>query len=285
MLFEEAAREFLVYHEVYSTDRKTMRLRLRVLVRHLGGMQLTQIGPAEIHRMFGERLAEGIERSTLNRLRAALSVLFNWAIERGLHPGPNPILKVRKFRESPGRTRYLTPAEADRLWLAAPAHLRGIISVALHTGGRLQEILGLSWGDLDLEARVVTFSKESAKGRKLRTVPMSPALHVILSGLRRGRPDQRVFTWRGQPLRSVRSGFEAAARKAGLQSVVFHTLRHTFSSWYVQNGGNIERLQVYLGHSTIELTQRYAHLSREVLEDGVRFIGPPRAKIPPAEEL
>lgn len=278
LLFRDVAAAYLAHYEIYSEDHKTMRLRLVVLTRHLGDLPLGAIGPREVEGMIAARLKEGVARSTINRARAALSAVFSWAIDRGEFPGPNPVRKVRKFREGPGRLRYLTPAEADRLMLAAAPHLQGIIAVALHTGGRLREILALTWADVDLEGRSVTFRRETTKSRKTRSVPMSPALHATLLRLRRGRPDQLLFTWNERPLRCIRTAFEAACAKAGLEDVVFHCLRATFSSWYVQNGGNIERLQKYLGHSTIALTQRYAHLSQECLEDGARFIGPPRVR-------
>ena len=59
--------------------------------------------------------------------------------------------------------------------------------------------------------------------------------------------------------------------------MTFHTLRHTFASWFMINGGDLYRLQKYLGHSTIELTQRYAHLSKDYLKAGTAFFGAPAA--------
>jgi integrase len=273
--FEEVSRQYLAHYSIYSDDRKTMRLRLRVLGRHFVGMTLEQIDQQAIEKMIAARLAEGVAHSTVNRARAALSAIFTWAIERGIFVGPNPVKRVRKFREGPGRLRYLTPAEADRLMLAAPAHLQGIIAVALHAGARLREILTLTWADVDLTARVVTFRRETTKSRKTRTVPMSPALHVALSALRRGRPDQLVFTWNERPLRSIRTAFENACKKAGLEEIVFHTLRHTFGSWATMNGLDLRRLQKYLGHSSISQTEIYSHLSPEFMAAGARFFGPP----------
>jgi integrase len=271
--FREIALQFLAHHDIYSEDRKTMRLRIRVLERYLGDHTLPEINQAAIEAMFAARLQEGVARSTINRARAALSSLFSWAIERGHFPGPNPVGKVRKFRESPGRLRYLTPGEADRLTLAAPAHLQGVIAVALNTGARLREILTLTWADVDLAAGVVTFRREVTKSRKTRNVPIIPALHNILAALRRGRPDQLVFTWNDRPLRSVRTAFEGARRKAGLEEIRFHDLRHTFASHAVMNGLDLVRLQHYLGHSTVAMTQRYAHLSEDHLREGARFLG------------
>ena len=85
-----------------------------------------------------------------------------------------------------------------------------------------------------------------------------------------------VFTRYGKRMQDVRTAFEKARGRAKLgREVTFHTLRHTFASWYVINGGDPYRLQGFLGHSTIALTQRYAHLSAEYQRAGVQFFGPP----------
>jgi integrase len=280
VLFEDAAREFLAHHRIYTDGPDTIEYKFRVLRRHFDGHPLQEIDAHAIEVFMGARLEAGIARATLNRLRAALSVFFTWAIACGYATGPNPVRAVRKFRESAGRTRYLSAQEADRLLLAAAPHLKPIVLTALHTGGRLSEILALRWADIDLDAGVVTFRRETTKSRRTRSVPMSADLRLGLAGLRRGRPDQHVFVWNEAPLRSVRTAFAHACRQAHIEGVTFHTLRHTFSSWATMAGLDLRRLQKYLGHSTIALTERYSHLSPEYLKDGARFFGPPRATKP-----
>ena len=101
----------------------------------------------------------------------------------------------------------------------------------------------------------------------------------MLRDLRPGRPSEPVFAWAGRALKSVRTSFESARLKAGLgNDVVFHTLRHTFASWYIENGGDPKRLQEYMGHSSLEQTLIYIHLSPLFRLQGVRFIGPPRVR-------
>lgn len=275
-LFREIATEFLEHYLLYSQDLRTMPFQIRVLERHFGDLGLAAIGPSEIEHFMAARLAEGVTRATINRQRAALSVVLEWAIGRGYREGPNPVRSVKKFREGQGRTRYLTADEAARLTLAAAPHLKPLVTAALYTGGRLGELLALRWGDVDFDGGVVTFRRETAKAKKTRTVPMAPGLRQALAGMRRGRPDSEVFVYAERPLRSVKTSFGRATAKAGLgRDVTFHVLRHTFASWYIQNGGDVYRLRTYLGHHSVNLTMRYAHLSREHLEDGARFIGPP----------
>jgi len=274
--FSDACEEFQRYRSLYSDDRRTTPSNLRILRRHLGDLRLTDITPREIEAMIAARLSEGVGRSTVNRQRATLSKFFTWAIGRGYHPGPNPVKGVTKFRESPGRTRYLTPEEAKKLLLAAAHHLKPIIVAALHTGGRLSELLALRWADVDLDRRVLVFRKETTKSRRERIVPIDDDLLILLRSMRPGAGQDLLFDYNGRAVKNVRTAFETARHKAGLDDVHFHDLRHTFASWAVMNGLDIYRLQTYMGHSTISLTQRYAHLSGEFLQDGARFFGPPR---------
>ena len=274
--FSDACEEFLRHRSLYSDDRRTTPSNIRILKRHLGDLRLTEIMPKEIDAMIAARIAEGVGRSTVNRQRATLSKFFTWAIGRGYHPGPNPVKGVMKFRESPGRTRYLAPEEAKKLILAAAHHLKPIIIAALHTGGRLSELLALRWADVDLDRRVLVFRKETTKSRRERMVPIDDELLALLRPVRLGPGQDLLFEYNGRAMKNVRTAFETARRKAELEDVHFHDLRHTFASWAVMNGLDIYRLQTYMGHSTISLTQRYAHLSGEFLQDGARFFGPPR---------
>jgi len=274
----EIAEEFLAYQRIYTEDPASSEFNLRIIKRHLGTRLLIDVSPREIEAMIAERLQAGIAKATINRQSATLSKMFNWSIERGYHPGPNPMRQIKKFRESPGRVRYLTADEASRFLLASAHHLKPIVLTALHTGGRLEELLTLTWGDVNFDLGIVSFKRATTKGRKERQVPLSPELSSGLRRLRPGAAQELVFTYNGRKIGSVRTSFLTAQKKAGLGTdVVFHTLRHTFASWFMMNGGDLYRLQKYLGHSSLAMTQRYSHLSPEFIRDGVRFIGPPRA--------
>lgn len=281
--FRELIPEFISHHDMYSDDRRTTASNLRILSRHLGELRLKEIDLKSIESFMAARVQEGIGRSTLNRQRATLSKFFSWAIARGHHPGPNPVRLVVKFKESPGRERYLTEVEAQRLVIAAAEHVKPVILAALHTGGRLGELLQLRWADIRWDVPphgLVTFRKETTKSKRARSVPLSKDLAKLFRGMKRRQPDDRIFGFRGEGLRSIRTAFESARRKAGLEELHFHDLRHTFASWFVQNEGDVYRLQNYLGHSSIKMTQRYAHLSEAFLQEGVRHIGPPRPQSP-----
>lgn len=279
--FAALVAEFLEKHARQRRHYPTFKVNANRLLEHFRARRVQEIGPAEVEDYLSSRLATGISRATANRERALLSGIFSFAIRRGHFTGENPCRKVKPFPESPGRDRYLTPEEAEALVEAASNHLRPILITALHTGGRLSEVLSLRWSDLDFSNGIVYFDRSSTKSGRQREVPMTGDLAQELEawrGRRRrtGQSREYVFTFRGKRVRGVRRSFARARAAAGLgPEVGFHTLRHTFASWYVINGGDLLRLQRFLGHSTLALTQRYAHLSKEFLKAGLQFIGAP----------
>jgi len=285
--FDEAVKEFLAEHltRLWPRARKSYANKVNALKKHFAGKRLQEIGAKEIGKFIADRLAAGASPATTNRDRAILSKLFNWAIASNFYGGENPVRKVKPFKESTGRTRFLTADEAGRLVEKSSVHLRPVVVCALRTGGRLGEILTLTWEDVDLDRGVLYFEQGNTKSGKQREVPIDPVLDEVLRERRKkiflgGDAREFVFTRLGNRLRNVRTGFEKARKRAGLgEDVTFHTLRHTFASWYVQNGGDVFRLQEYLGHSTMALTKRYAHLSEKFRRDGVAFFGPPKEQV------
>ncbi|HYV18625.1 MAG TPA: site-specific integrase [Verrucomicrobiae bacterium] len=278
-LFEEAAEEYLrerVLRARRPRDVKHCESHTRIAVRGLRGKLMHEISLSDLHRHVSERLSrDGVSGPTVNRGMAWVSALFNWAIERG-YAAENPVKRLKKSRENVGRTRYLTPEEVGRLVDACRSpHLQALVVAAIHTGGRLGELLALSWKDVDFARRLIQLRAETTKSRKARIVPLNDDLATLLMFMRGGvakAPEDPVFTFRGWPIQSVRTAFERARRRAGLEDVHFHDLRHTFASHFVQNGGQIYVLQTILGHSSTRMTQRYAHLSESSILEAVKFM-------------
>ncbi len=281
--FTEMVEEFTKRHVTQLQDQSGYSVSLRALARHFEGKTMQEITPGAIQQFVSARLAEGVSKATTNRNRACLSMMFTCAKEWGYCAGENPVAAVKPFKEPPGRTRFLSAEESDRLMECAAPHVRPIIMTMLHSGGRVTEVLRLRWSDVDLERGVLYFDKSSTKSGRQRELPVSPELAGMLIDRRKVRAigerggDAYIFTWSGKPLQRFGGAFTTARKRAGLGAdVTPHTCRHTFASWFMINGGDLYRLQKYLGHSTIALTQRYAHLSKDYLKAGVEFIGAPR---------
>jgi integrase len=287
--------EFKKRHVAHLRGRNSYGVSMGVLKRHFEKRTLQEITPGVVQEFIAARLGEGVSKGTANRARACLSKIFSCAKAWGYFGGENPVAAIKPFRESPGRDRFLTAEEADALLTNSGKRVKPIILTMLHTGGRVSEVLGLRWSDINLELGVLIFDQVNTKSGKQRELPLSPELAAMLRertkvreiaearARRKARaaggpdPDRLVFPWDGKRAQRLTTAFTTARVAAGLDdSVTPHTCRHTFASWFMINGGDLYRLQKYLGHSTIALTQRYAHLSGEHLRAGVAFIGAPQ---------
>lgn len=207
--------------------------------------------------------AEGKPRplgvATVNRELALLRHLLRLAHEEWGALAAVP--RIRLGKEPEGRIRWLEPDEAGRLLTACEKSknptLVKIVTVALETGMRQGEVLGLTWERVDLSRGVLRL--ERTKSGKRREVPMRQAVYNLLAALPEPR-DGRLW-----PARSIRTAFENAVTKAKLEDFRFHDCRHHFASWFMMRGGSLQALQKILGHATLAMTARYAHLSPDYL--------------------
>lgn len=205
------------------------------------------------------RTKQPLAPASINRPLSALRHLLNLAHEEWGALAAVP--RIRQEQEPEGRIRWLELQEEARL-LAECARsknpeLFALVTVDLETGLRKGELLGLTWERVDLSRSVLML--EQTKGGKRREVPMRQAVYDLFAtwpGPRKGR----VFK-----TRKLRTAFENAVERAGLEDFHFHDCRHHFASWFVMRGGRIEALQKILGHKTLSMTLRYAHLAPEYL--------------------
>ncbi len=228
------------------------------------------------------RTGEPYAAATINRPLAALRHLLRLAHEEW---GAIPSMpRIRLEREPEGRIRWLEPDEEARLLAACRAsrspQLADIVTVALETGLRRGELLGLTWDRVDLSRGVIRL--EVTKSGRRREVPMRQAVYDVLAAMSEPR-EGRV--WRQ---RRVRTAFESAVAAARLDDFRFHDCRHHFASWFVMRGGSLQALKELLGHADLKMTLRYAHLSPEHLRGEIakteRKVGR-QAEPHPAEDV
>ncbi len=214
---------------------------------------------------YKRKRAEGGAKVRVNRELARLKTLFNKAIEWGKYEGENPVRKVNFLKENSGRLRWLEPEEEARLLDACAPSVRPVVLTALHTGCRLGELLSLRWEDVDFRIGLLTVQAAYAKTGETRSIPMNPILTEALRQLKLGANGQpHVFlSQRGSRYHSVRTAFETALRRAGIEGFTFHDLRHTFASRLVMAGVDLATVRDILGHKDIKMTLRYAHLSQD----------------------
>ncbi len=206
-----------------------------------------------------------VEASNGQPLQGILSLSFRLGIESGkCHQ--NPARFVRRLRENNERVRFLTEEEQKRLREAiqveCPEHMSDL-DIALNTGMRKSEQYGLNWSDVDLEARRVTLRE--TKNGSVRHLPLNTvALEAFKTILRRSGRRVRVFGPQdgSHPVLTHRRWWEAVVKSAGLVDFHWHDCRHHFASKAVMAGVDLRTLQQLLGHKTLQMVVRYAHLSQ-----------------------
>jgi integrase len=134
--------------------------------------------------------------------------------------------------------------------------------VALLTGLRRGDILRLRWADVDLNNGVLVF-KEEKKKKKQRIKPLNSDMINLLKETPRGESEFIFNGPDGQPLKDVKRAFKTILKKAGIDNFHFHDLRHSSASWMVMRGASLKSVQEHLGHTSLAMTQKYAHLSPE----------------------
>ena len=205
--------------------------------------------------------------STVVRYMAALSHVFTVGVREYGWLDSNPMQKVTKPKEPSGRTRFLSDAERERLLKAcresdAPL-LYPIVVLALSTGMRQGEILGLHWDNVDLKSGTITLLE--TKNGETRVVPLAGyALEIMRAhGKVRQLNSPFVFPSLGNTQKrwDLRAPWNRALREAELVDFRFHDLRHSAASYLAMNGATPPEIAAVLGHKTLQMVKRYAHLS------------------------
>lgn len=177
---------------------------------------------------------------------------------------------------SPPRDRFLSKEEARRLIRASRGyHQKLFITLALATGARSGAILDLEWDRVDLEKRRIDFNVPGMPITKKRraTVPVNPELYRALADARERATTDFVIEYGGHKCKAIRSGFKNAAKRAGLDDVSPHTLRHTAATWMAGKGVSMRNIAGMLGHKNSLTTESvYAKHSPDFLEDAANAL-------------
>lgn len=233
-------------------------LILAWLQRFLRGRVLAEITRDEI-AVIGECKKAAASGPTANRFLALIRAIlrracYEWEwIDR--------VPKVKMYKESKRRVRWITPEQVKTLLAELPPHQHDIVLFALATGLRQSNVTGLKWAQIDLQRRTGWVAGEEAKGGEDIHLSLSDlAVDVLTRQV--GKHDVYVFTFRRLPVRHVNTkAWRHALQRAGIENFRWHDLRHTWASWLVQNGTPLYDLQEMGGWKSAEMVRRYAHLA------------------------
>ncbi len=244
---------------------------------------LRSITPDQVEDYKSKRLEAGMNPATVNRELTVLKHLYGRAVEWEYLVN-NPIKGVRKFKESPGRTRWLTPEEIGKLLAACSVdsfekkeghyfspllshYLKPFIILALNTGMRRGEIASLTRRAIDWTNRIATL--EQTKNGEKRHVHLNDAALMALRSLPPRIDTDRLFPFTGD---QIGMALRRAIDRAGITDFRVHALRHTFCSYQAMNGTQPRGLQDLMGHKDARMTARYSHLSDAYLREAVNRV-------------
>lgn len=291
MTFEEAAKQWLEKHSLIYKTFSGYKIDLLSLNKNifpmLGRFKLNKIGPQHIENLILELKKRNLANSTVNRNLTVVGAIFNHYLKKRFISF-NPLVAVGKLKIDEQGYQYWSLKEASQFLEYTEKKYSGtnrysvylLYKVALHTGMRFGELLALKWSAIDFENRIITVCraycryergiKETTKSRKIRHVPLGKAIYEDLQEAFNNQTCELVFHWANSIIDDANlrhRHFEKDVEEAKVKRIRFHDMRHTYASHFMMNGGNPYALQAILGHSSLKMTDRYAHLSKAYLAD------------------
>lgn len=243
----------------------------------LGELPLARITSEQLDSLKNTMLAEGKSIRTVQYVLAVFSQVWHLAEARGIVSGVAPTKQVKLPKFDNRRIRFLSHEEAHQLLTALEKKSMQLYAQALLSlscGLRAGELFSLTWSDVDMKNELVVI--RDPKSGKNRHAFMTKKVRGVLQELfeQSGKTGLVFPTSKGTIQSQISKEFEKTVNELHLndnmtddrQKVVFHTLRHTFASWLVQEGTPLYTVSELMGHSSLAMTQRYAHLA----PDGTR---------------
>jgi integrase len=259
----------------YRREESLFRLWIEPVI---GRMPFKDIRPFHMEKIKKDMFDVSKAPRSIQYALAVVRQVINHAIRNEMYSGDNAACKVSRPKVENKRLRFFTNEEADVLLenlIKRSQQLHDIALLSLHCGPRAGEIFDLTWGCVDLDRRTVIFLDTKGKNR---TVYMTEKVKQMIEAKNPGKPTDLVFTNRkGTKIKEVSNAFGRAVKELGFNDdiedprlkVYFHTLRHSYASWMVQNGESLYTVKELLGHSTLAMTERYSHLAKDNIKNAV----------------
>lgn len=278
--FSVFSREW--FETVVKTENKPSEIRTKAstlkihLVPFFGDTPLKEISPQDVERYKTLKIRSGLSAKSVNNHLVIFQRCLNVALEWGRL---ERVLKIGKLKTISQRLDFLSPVESRKLVQASANEpvWRDMLLMALRTGMRLGELCGLQWRDVDFQRKILTVQRSLVRGvlgtpknNRIRHIPLTEDLCRSIYE----RRNKHTFVFHqpnGDPLSDGmgENAMRRACKKAGIRYIGWHTLRHTFASQLVSEGIPLNAVQELLGHSSIVMTMRYAHLAPSALRCAV----------------
>ena len=203
-----------------------------------------------------------VTAATINKEISAFKSMLNFADKYGKIES-NPIIKAAKLKDDNVRQRIISQNELENLLSFSPVHLKPILKMAYYEPMRKEEIIGLTWDEIDLQSNFIRLSANRTKGKKNgRSIPIHPLIKEMLYSLPRSITTNRVFLYldkqgRYRPFKGFSRSWNRVRKLAGLNDVVFHDFRHTAITNMRKAGNPPSVIMKASGHKTMSMFLRY----------------------------
>ena len=277
-MFDELLLRYLEETQARKRSAERDRYAAKQLRKTFQGLNLSEITPEKIAAYKRKRNKDGVTDSTIAKELRLFSAMFNYAKREWGWQLEN-VVQGRCPKEPPGRMRWISRDETSQLLETAQMSrtkcLVDFIVLALNTGMRSQELLGMEWSRVDLGHRLLYLEPEHQKNGCRSSIPINDEANEVL--LKRFEFKQQhcphsswVFCGKaGNRVKSIKRSFKSACERAEIVDFKPHDLRHTCAAWLVQAGVPLRTVAEVLRHKDIATTMRYAHLAPENVRDAV----------------
>lgn len=260
--FHELTQEYRVWMSRQRSSKSKANL-VKQLAEKFGALPLRKFNMMLLEQFQTERLHKGNKPATINRFIATIKHMFTKATDWNMVEETvlKSVRKVKLLEEKNRRLRFLSKDECQELIKHCSPYMKPIVIMALNTGMRKGEILTLKWSNVDTKHRFILL--ENTKNGERREIPINETLAKAIEGLPRRIDNGYVFYHpeTEKPYQCIKKGFASALKKAHINDFHFHDLRHTFASQLVMAGVDITTIKELLGHKSLTMTMRYAHLA------------------------
>ncbi len=244
------------------------------ILKEFGDVTLVEVSARQISEYKARRRTEGASAATVNKELSFLRHVFEMAVVWEWIES-NPAARIPREKVKNRMERWLTQDEEERLLNACPEWLRDMVIFSLNTGFRQNEMLSLTWNQIDLNRKVILFWEQKNNGRD--TVPINDATVELLKKIRKIRSlsSTHVFlTSAGTSFiaRNLVRSFSITLEKAGIENFRWHDLRHTFATRLIHAGVDLYTVQRLGRWRSLSMVMRYAHHSVESLRTGMEAV-------------
>ena len=294
MTFKEASEIFLRLHASkkckYNTEHGYKGYLKNHLLPYFGKLKLCEITPLAVNEFVAQELETGRRNSTVNKYTKLMSQIYSFMIDMDIVV-KNPLARIKSLKEERSEEIRSLSTEETKILISKTKEIYPdfypLLFTALFSGMRQGELMGLTWNSINWITRKITVDKNFTHGRvgttkmgKVRKVDMSLELVKVLKEWRLACPkgEYNLVFPNGDggyqdANNMIKRRFKPALSRAGIDSLRFHDLRHTYASLLLANGAPMKYVQHQLGHSSIKMTMDlYTHLLSEVNEQCVNLL-------------